>query len=228
MSVEVVVIGSDAGVERVSDYRLILEWVSMRDGLETLPGLSRKLLTAYGGTEAVWRRRVRELCRGGALRHEISPRAQQRKRTRRLFVVDGVEIADALRRALPPRSVPSRARACGLVPLAAPPATDPRALADSPARSMRVNVHTGEPITARSSAPTRADEAAAAEISDAEWWAMSPAMQRYADYPRAVRQARRSGTYGQVTPGADRHGLRTTRPDGSPPDISQPRAHMFD
>jgi hypothetical protein len=93
--------------------------------------------------------------------------------------------------------------------------------------ALRNNVHTGQPIEPERRELRRANQAAAAEIGDAEWWAMSPALQRFTDYDRARRQARRSGTYGQVTPGADHQGLRTTRPDGSPPDISQPRSRMF-
>jgi hypothetical protein len=236
-------VGSGSGgrqaAERVDDYRLILELAGARDGWETPTGLARKCLTAYGGNETTWRRRVRELIRGKGLRLAVQPDAIRRKRTERLFVVPGVDPADAIRSALPPRQgskvppvITPRARTRARVGAVPQPATAPpgsRPPADQPEPRVRLDHRTGLPMPPADPARLRrSHEAVADQITDAEWWAMSPAMQRHVDHDRAAREARRAGTYGVWHPGGSNdQGIRTTRPDGSPPDISQPRSRMF-
>lgn len=227
------VIGSGSSYDRVDDYHLIVEAVEAWDGWETVSGLASKMLRTYGGNVPRWRSRIRELCRGTspALRlaplapEQITPRTRRAK-VKRLHRIPGVSVADAVRGAVPPKAAPQlapRARVARVTPLAATAPPDAELPADPPAPRVRINVHTGEPAPTRAIAPSRARDAAAREITDAEWWAMTPAEQRYWDYDRARRQARRSGTYGEVLPGANRQGIRTTRRDGSPPANHAPR-----
>jgi hypothetical protein len=180
--------------DRAGDHELILELCGRRDGLETVPGIARKCLTLYGGSDAVWRRRVHELIRGGALRREVNPHVGQRRRTLRLYVVPGVSVADAIQRALPP-ALPARARARGHVPPSATPATGAARPADPPPPRVRVNVHTGQPMEPERRELRRANEHHA--LTDAEWYALPLAARIHTDHDRAAREAKRSGTYGR-------------------------------